>query len=113
VTDRRLLGTWRSDRRKTFRHFVPRPGATPAAVRRLRAMFGRLVVRWTPARCHSELDGHWVSTPYEVVASDPECVVVRCYDPLTKDYRLRQLHFDGDHYWVWAWGLREFFKRVE
>jgi hypothetical protein len=89
LVDPRLLGTWRSDRRKTFRHFAPRPGATPAGVRRLRALFGKLVVRWTRTRYVSELNGARQSAPYEVVASDPGTVVVRCFDPLSNSDRLR------------------------
>ena len=113
TSDARLLGTWQSDRRKTFRHFVPRPGATPEGVRKLRALFGKLVMRWTPTKCFSEFDGSRESVPYKVVASDAESVVVRCFDLLSKTYRLQQLHFEGEHYWLWAWGLREYFKRVK
>jgi hypothetical protein len=113
LADRRLLGTWRSDRRKTFRHFVPGPGATPAGVRKLRGLFGRLAVRWTAARYHLSLDGTWQSAPYEVLGRDAESVVVRYYDPRTREWRLQQLRFEGRYYWLWAWGLREYFRRVE
>jgi hypothetical protein len=110
--DRRLLGTWKSDRRKTFKHFPPRPGAKPEAVRKLRAIFGKLVVRWTRSRCYSEFEGQLESRPYEVVASDSESVVVRCFVSWLKEDRLRQIHFEGDYYWLWAWGIREYFRRI-
>jgi hypothetical protein len=39
--------------------------------------------------------------------------VVRVYDTLHHEYLLKQLHFDGQYYWVWTWGMREFFRRVD
>ena len=111
--DRRLLGTWQSDRRKTFRQFAPRSGTSPEAVRQLRAMFGKLVVRWTPKRCFSEFDGTRSSVAYEVVATDPSSVVVRYFNTLLTDFRLRHLHFEGKLYWVSIGGLREYFKRLK
>jgi hypothetical protein len=111
--DRRLLGMWKSDRRRTFEHFVPRPDATPDAVRKLRALFGKLVVRWTRTMCYSQFDGHESSDPYEVVASDSKSVVIRSVDSLSNENRLTQIHFEGRHYWICLGGMREFFKRIE
>jgi hypothetical protein len=110
--DRRLLGTWKSDRRKTFRHYVPHPDAKPEGLRKFRAIFGKLVVRWTQLRCHTEYDGSRSSEPYEFIASDSESVVVRCFHELSNSYRLYQLHFDEQYYWIWAYGIREYFRRV-
>jgi hypothetical protein len=111
--DRRLLGTWKSDRRRTFKNFRPKPGATRAAMQRLKAMFGKLVIRWGRGKYHTEYDGHCESFDYEIVARDTTCVIIRCYDNLAREWRLRQITFDGDHYWIPLGGsMCECFRRV-
>ena len=111
--DRRLLGTWRSDRRRTFRHFKPKPGAAPESLRKLRSLFGKLVIHWERGRYSTELDGHRDAGEYEVIASDAKSVVVCCRDPRTDRETLQQIHFDGDYYWIALDGrLIEWFRRV-
>jgi hypothetical protein len=113
-TDRRLLGTWQSDRRRTFRHFKPKPGCSPHALRKLKGLFGKLVVRWGRGVYVTELDGHQTSVRYEVVATDAESVVVRFRDELSGSDQLQQIHFAGDYYWIALTGgaIFEFFRRV-
>lgn len=113
-SDRRLLGTWQSDRRRTFRHFKPKAGCSPHSLRKFKAMFGKLVVQWDRGVYHTELDGHRSSARYEVVASDAESVVVRSRDELSGEDRLQHIHFDEDSYWVALAGgsICEFFRRV-
>ncbi len=112
--DRRLLGTWRSDRRRTFRHFKPKRGCTPQSLRQLKALFGKLVIRWGRGKYHTELDGYRESTTYEMVASDSVSVVIRYRDGLGGEDQLRQIHFDGDYYWLaLGGGLCEYFRRVK
>jgi hypothetical protein len=110
--DRRLLGSWKSDKRQTFKWFYPKPGCPPEALRKLKALFGKLVVRWGHNKCHTDLDGCKDTAAYEVIASDADSVVVRFPDPADPRGRLRHIHFEGDHYWLWAGGIREYFKRV-
>jgi hypothetical protein len=111
--DRRLLGTWQSDRRRTFRHFKPKAGTTPGHLRKLKALFGKLVIRWGRGRYDTELDGHRDSGNYEVIGGDVESVVVRYRDALTGQDRITQIHFAGDHYWLSInGGLIEWFRRV-
>jgi hypothetical protein len=111
-TDRRLQGTWRSDRRRTFRFYKPGPRSTVEGQRKFRSIFGKLIVRWTARRCHLEwdgtrFDGERSSQPYEVVASDETSVIVRSGGVL------RQIHFDGDYYWIAIdGGLCEYFRRI-
>jgi hypothetical protein len=113
-TDRRLLGTWVSDRRRTFRHFKPKAGCPPQSLRKFKAIFGKLAVKWGRRFYHTELDGHRRSARYEVVASDASSVVVRSRDELSGEDQLQHIHFDGDYYWVALSGgsLCEFFRRV-
>jgi hypothetical protein len=112
--DRRLLGTWKSDRRRTFRHFRPKAGCSPASFRKFRALFGKLVIRWGHGKSYAELDGHRSVTAYEVVASDSRSVVIRYFDSLAGEDRLRQIHFDGEYYWIaLGGGLCEYFRRMQ
>lgn len=113
-SDSRLLGTWQSDRRRTFRHWKPKPGCRPVALRRFKAMFGELVVRWTRKRCYSELGEFRSADPYEVVARDSSSVVIRVWDEFVEEYRVRQIHFEGeDRYWITVSpNLSECFRRV-
>jgi hypothetical protein len=111
--DGRLLGTWKSDRRHTFKWFYPKPGCPPESLKRLRSLFGKLVVRWGRGKCVSDLKGHRDTSVYVVVASDADSVVVRFHDADDSRGRLRHIHFEGDRYWPWDGGLREYFKRVQ
>jgi hypothetical protein len=111
--DRRLLGTWKSDRRQTFKWFYPKPGCSPTNWRKFKAIFGKLIVRWGYTKCHTDLDGYKETRAYEVVASDANSVVVRILDPTAPRGRLCHIHFEGDYYWISVRNWREFFKRVQ
>jgi hypothetical protein len=132
LVDRRLLGTWKSDRRKTFRHHIFPPKAKLASVRLIKAMFGKLVIRYGKRQFYTEFEGSEDWTRYEVVASDDASVVIRVFDEDldpkrhgTETVRIRrllfpkeklvQIHFERKWYWVWTWGelYREYFRRVE
>jgi hypothetical protein len=106
--DRRLLGTWQSDRGRTFRFYKPGPRSTVKGQRKLKSLFGKLIVRWTPRRCHLELDGTRWAEPYEVIASDETSVIIRSEAALT------QIHFEGNYYWIGLHGmLCEYFRRID
>ena len=114
--DPRLLGTWKSDRRVTFRHYRFKPSAKPAAVRRFKALFGKMVVRWDRLRCHIDLDGYQTSYPYQVVAVDDQCVIIRTAAGIIGQPEFCQLMFQGDdRYWLpvmnCPW-MHECFRRV-
>ena len=111
---KRLLGTWKSDRRRTFRHFKPNARATAAKVQRLKAVFGKLVMRWERGAVHSDYDGACNSHQYEVVATDEWSVIVRIIGAAENDDVLKQIHFEGEYYWIALSGhLCEWFKRVK
>ena len=112
--DARLIGTWKSDRRRTFQHFQPKAGTSPDKLRQLKAMFGQLVIDWGRGKYQTELEGRCDSGVYEVIASDATSVVVRLQEPAINGEDLQQIHFDGNHYWVAASGtLIEWFCRLE
>lgn len=105
--DRRLLGWWRSDRRKTMSEWVwPR---TMKADRRkwFANLFGHLKVRYTPRYCSWTLKGYAERGPYEVLASDEVSVAV------ISGGQIRQINFEGDHYWISMGRNREWFKRIK
>ena len=112
--DSRLIGTWQSDRRRTFMHFKPKWGCPPQNLRKLKAMFGKLVIRWGRGRCHTELDGYCDSDTYEVIARDTSSVVIRYRDGITEMDRIQHIHFEENDYWIAVSGrLIEWFRRVE
>ena len=108
--DRRLLGTGRSDRRRTLQHYKPGPKSTPKRLRRFRSIFGKLTFRWTARRRYTHFEGFRTSAPYEVVASDETGVVVRGGD----SKELVHIHFEGEYYWMAKQGTHcEYFKRIK
>ncbi len=112
--DRRLIGGWQSDRRRTFRHFKPKMGCPPQSFRKLKAMFGKLVIRWGRGRCHTELDGYCDSVAYEVIARDTSSVVIHYRDCVTETDTIQHIHFEENYYWIAVSGsLIEWFRRVE
>lgn len=115
--DRRLLGTWKSDRRKTFLHYKPPANVTEEKVRKFKSLFGKLIIRWGKSKCSTDLNGYKESHPYEVVAADMTSVVIRYEHFLLGPGCLMQIHFDieGDYYWIALDGgnLCEWFRKVK
>ena len=113
MIDKRLLGTWQSDRRRTFRDYVLPKKMTAAQRRRYKALFGKLIVRWTARFCFTQLDDSKWKDPYELIGRDSVSVVVRAYNEVFEETRLTQVFFENNHYWFWTpWGSREFFRRI-
>jgi len=111
--DKRLIGTWRSDRARTLRTFTPSPSISPESVRRFKALFGKLVIRWGRGVYRTDCDGFRSAEKYTVVASDASSVVIKARGPLGPDPELRQIFFDGDYYWIaLGGGVCEYFRRV-
>lgn len=115
-----LIGTWKSDRRKTFQHWKPLPTATESNHRKFKAMFGHLVLRWTRARCYNSFDDFKTGDRYEVIASDDDSLVIRMAKAkwMGEGFELHHIHFDatGIHYWMplsIVNGFVEWFRRVE
>jgi hypothetical protein len=112
--DKRLIGTWQSDRRKTFQHYKPDKSISASHLRRFKALFGKMVVRWGRTKCYSELDGWEDSGPYEIIASDDSSIVIRHLDAITSQNVLTQIHFEGDYYWFAIDGhMNEWFRRLK
>jgi hypothetical protein len=113
MRDQRLLGTWRSDRRRTARDINARSDIPKSRRAKLIAIFGHLTLRYTPTRCHSTFRGDTESCAYKVVAKNAEGVlVVRPGDSLTGEDSLQHVRFEGKHCWVSLGAFREYFRRV-
>src|SRR5687767_14714140 len=68
LTDRRLLGTWRSDGRRTGAEIAARRDIKNSNKKRLRSLFGKLVLRYTKTRCYATLNGETRISRYMVAA---------------------------------------------
>lgn len=114
-THRRLLGTWRSDRRRTLKDWVWPPRTSAKARKRWAAVFGHLVLRYTRTRIHADFKGSKDSQKYEILGYDAGSVVIMTRDSLLKEDRIYHIHFEGEqHYWITLFGQhREWFRRVK
>jgi hypothetical protein len=112
--DSRLLGTWRSDARRTVREIRARRDIPVKRARQLAALFGRLELRFTRTRCYSRLNGHVESRAYKVVAKDSSGVVTVAQDDVLGQSSISHIHFVDKHFWinVGTGVFREFFRRV-
>ncbi len=113
--DRRLLGTWKSDRRKTFLHYKPLKHFAPERFRKFRSLFGQMIIHWERGKFTITLKEMTNTTAYQVVAHDDCSVVIQSYDDLFDRESIKQIHFEGeDYYWIALDGgyLCEWFRRV-
>jgi hypothetical protein len=125
--DKRLLGTWQSDRRRTFLNWKPDPSLTASQIRRYKGLFGKMSVRYTRKFAYIDtwFDFHPGPEPtqerirYQVVAKDARSVVIRVavtdsFKDVTGEDLLRQIYFDGqDGYHIFTEGIPEYFRRAD
>ena len=112
--DSRLLGTWRSDGRRTAREIASRRDMRLAKSKTLLSLFGKLELRYTKRLCHSRYEDHESVSAYKIVAKDDSSVAIVTVNPIAGK-QIVHIHFDGNYYWVTlgSSGLREFFKRLK
>lgn len=135
-TDRRLLGTWKSDRVRTFKEWSWIKKLSPQKQARFKTFFGKLEITYTRTKVISCLRYRkWEqASRYQVVASDETSVAIvqfgklqiknrRRYDPENLKFaeslfpaepRISHIHFDKTHYWI-SLGTgrnREFFRKI-
>ncbi|SFH55017.1 hypothetical protein [Planctomicrobium piriforme] len=126
--DKRLLGTWISDRRRTFLNWKPNPGVKPAMAQKFKNLFGKMTVRYSPKYFFVEtrfdfypgLEPSPDKKKYEVIAKDQSSVVIRFRyeDPMMQNIFgsevIRQIHFDGEigYYITVQSGLTEYFRKI-
>ncbi len=111
--DSRLIGTWKSDRRRTFQNFKPKTGFDPKKFRKLKSLFGKLTIRWGRGKCYTELGEYRDSENYEIIARDSNCVIVRLWSEIYEEFLLQRIHFEGEFYsMALGGGLCEYFRRI-
>jgi hypothetical protein len=113
--DSRLIGTWKSDRRRTFTHWRPRKSSSSKSYEKLKSLFGKLQIRWARGKYYTDFDGVKDTHSYEILAVDRQSVVIRISEANLVFDELVQIRFDGDdRYWIALGnGLCEYFKRVK
>jgi hypothetical protein len=113
-TERRLLGTWCSDRKATVSEWRFEKRLTPQRRQKILGMFGLLRVTYTRTRIRGVFRDYRFTQRYELLAADSDSVAVRYEDSqLTGEWRIQHIHFEGrDRYWIALGRNREWFKRV-
>jgi hypothetical protein len=113
MTDSRLIGTWRSEGRKTAIEIAARRDIPVSKKKKLRRFFGKLEVRYTETHCYLQLSDYVSASRYKVVAKDASSVALIVDNPIAGK-QISHIHFEGNHYWITLGSgrMREFFKRV-
>jgi hypothetical protein len=110
--DRRLLGTWRSDKKLTVAEWAFPKTVTSKARRAILALFGKFTMRYTATRIYGEFERHRTITPYRVLASDADSVAILRFIEDRKT-EIQHVHFvDNNRHWVSVGRNREFFRRI-
>ena len=116
MIDTRLLGTWKSDIRKTLWEARRWRDIPESKRRKLRLILGKLRVRFTRTRSYSEFEGKRSVAPYQVVAKDARSVAILAPAILDEDEQeIVHIHFEGRYYWVWPdlANFPEYFRRLK
>ena len=79
--DSRLIGTWRSDARKTSAEIATRRDMRLGKNKKLVSLFGKLELRYTRSLCYSRFGKHESVGIYRVVAKDESSVAVVSFHP--------------------------------
>jgi hypothetical protein len=133
--DKRLLGTWKSDKRRTFAEWNWKKNTPPKKREKLKSFFGKLEITYTRTRVISALRHRkWEQTRrYAVLATDDTSVAIvqfgktevkdrRRYDLANLEFleefcskpQIEHIHFDKKHFWVSLGNgrNREFFRKI-
>jgi len=119
--DNRLIGTWRSDKRRTAQEIRARRDIPAGKRAKLVSLFGKLTLRYTRSKCYATFDGSTDIRPLRLVAKDPGGVVVIGTAPLTGQDLIYHIRFESPsgpsakppYYWISLGRFREYFRRVQ
>lgn len=126
---KRLLGTWRSDRAQTLRLLHPYHELPTAKKRKVASIFGKLTLRYTPRYIYATLDGTTTRERYSVVAEDRWSIVLKVHHDQERkrlegilgpawDFSPTLAHVTIDMigrtpcYWVKAGRIQECFRKI-
>jgi hypothetical protein len=109
----RLLGIWKSDRKRTSDEAFRGRRVSERRRKAFAKLFGILRVTYTRTRIHSEFDGPRETARYEILAMDEHSVAIRTFDSKSGKPEICHIHFEGEsRYWISLGGFREFFRRI-
>jgi len=111
MCDSRLIGTWKSDSRRTRREIAARKDIRGSKRAKLASLFGKLELRYTRTHCYTKLGDYRTTMRYTVVAKDSSSVATVSENRLGGK-QIFHIHFEGDGYWISLGRIREYFKRV-
>ena len=112
--DKRLIGTWQSDARKTRREIRCRTDISEKSRKILLPMFGKLRLRYTRTRVYVDFEGLKFAERYWVIAKDSVSVVIQGDMPsIMTGSILQHIHFEGKYYSICLGKFREYFRRIE
>lgn len=114
MKDRRLIGTWKSDGRKTAEEIAARRDIPANKKQTLQKIFGKLEIRYTATQCYSQFGDHVSVSRYQVVAKDSSSVALVVLNPVAGK-QIVHIHFEGNRYWITLGSgrMREWFKRIK
>jgi hypothetical protein len=118
--DKRLVGTWRSDRKRTAAEIRARRDIPANKGReRLIKIFGKLTIRNTRTKSYTTYKGVTEVFPLRIVAKDAGGVVVLDHSPLIGEDIIYHIRFEERpkgkmprYYWICLGRFREYFRRV-
>lgn len=110
LVDKRLLGTWRSDKERTVALWKYQKELSPETRERFERIFGKFTLRFTETHIYTEFEDTKDTVPYSVVARDSSSVVIAWHEE--KERSLQHIHFEGESYYVLSGYNVEFYKRV-
>jgi hypothetical protein len=110
--DSRLIGTWKSDARRTAQEIEARRDIRGAKKSKLLSLFGKLELRYTKTHVYASLEDYKTASRYTVVAKDTSSVATISEDSIAGK-QIFHIHFEGDHYWISLGRIREYFKRMD
>jgi hypothetical protein len=130
--DKRLLGTWKSDARRTLKDWRWKKSLSPKRIKKCKTIFGKSEAIFTKTKVISRLSHrNWESVRrYAVLGADKNSVAIiefgeleiknrKKYEPLTLEFveelsqpRITHIHFVDDYYWISYGKNREFFRKI-
>jgi hypothetical protein len=110
-----LIGTWRSDRKRTVAQWVYPKRLAAARRKSFEAIFGKMQVRYTRSRHTSKFEGRTWTAPYRVLWSreGPVFPQIALLFKGPDGETLQHIYFDSPNsYYIHAGKCIEFFTRV-
>jgi hypothetical protein len=109
--DKRLVGTWKSDKERTVARWQYNKQVDSAQRERFESIFGKLLWRITETHYYGTFEDQKFSGTYTVLASDERSVCVSHHNDGKPE--LKQYFFEEGYMYVLSGYNVEFLKRVE